>query len=89
MAKKTPTAITATEVDKHVSIDIAINNLDSVISHAQNVLDKALGNPVSGSLESTYDESCLSVFLDNAEGNVREKIDTLHSQLNQIENILF
>ncbi len=77
--------------DKHLSIESAINNLDSVIHHAQSILDKALGNPTSikGSEDVAYSQPNLSEFLDNSGGSIRDKIETLHSQINQIENILF
>jgi CHAD domain-containing protein len=76
--------------DKHLSIEQAINSLDEVISHAQNILDKALGHPSSiGCDKPDYARLTLSEFLDNSGTNIREKIETLHSQLSQIESTIF
>lgn len=76
--------------DKHLSIDRAINDLDTVIASAQSVLDKALGHPVSiAGDKPDYAQPTLNEFLENSGGSIRDKIETLHSQISQLENILF
>lgn len=87
--KQCPSATTPVKEDKHLSIESAINNLDEVICHAQNILDKALGHPSSIGEKVEYTRPNLSEFLDNSGASLREKIETLHSQLNQIETVIF
>lgn len=82
---------TPTKEDKHLSIDRAINDIDGVISHVQNILDKALGNPTAIGDPEKCDNAAPNLvdFLNGASDNIRRKMENLHDQLNQLESALF
>ena len=75
--------------DKHTGIDNAIRNIDSAISHADNLIGRITGASNEETPKPLHVDPCLVDVLSGAEDEIRGKTDALHDRLTQIENILF
>ena len=76
--------------DKHLGINNAIDNIDSVIEHAKNTIARINGHEISEeALKPVHISPSLLDVLSGGESEIRGKIDELHSLLNEIESLIF
>jgi len=78
------------EMDKHIMLDNAVNSIDSVINHAQELLNRieGIGAPLNAA-EAECPSATLQSVLDGAPSEIRGKCEAVHSLLNEITNRLF
>lgn len=85
-----PSACTARE-SNHVMLDNAVNDMESVVGHAEELLDKINNNSNSPALKNGCDrtEPTLASVLNNSPQMIRDKNAELHELLNKISESLF
>ena len=75
--------------DKHTGINSAIQNIDSAIAHADNLIGRITGASNEEASKPLHADQCLVDVLSGAEDEIRGKTDALHDRLTQIENLIF
>lgn len=80
----------AIKQDNHLALDQAICDIDNVIGHAEELLDRIQGN-ISDKNDIGCDQTkpSLSSVLNNAPSEINEKASKLHDILNRISESLF
>jgi len=87
---KQANAMASEAVDKHIMLDNAINDIDNVINHAQELLNRieGLGAPLKETDQECVTATLQSV-LDSAPSGIRGKCEAVHNLLNEINQRLF
>jgi len=75
--------------DKHTGLISAINNIDSVIERQGNLIYKIRGEDVPKNDPCDEIHPSLLDVLSGGEGDIRGKIERLHAQMAEIEELLF
>lgn len=76
--------------DNHAMLDNAISDMDSVVSHAEDLLSKITSNsPPSLRNGEARTEPTLASVLSNAPQVIRDRNAELHDLLNKISESLF
>lgn len=75
----------------HIALSNAISDMESVIGHADSLLNKIIGHPTAPPLENGEDriEPSLSETLQGAPDLINGRNEEMHSLLNRIEELLF
>ena len=86
-----PTNSCAARESNHVMIDNAVNDMSSVVTHAEELLSSINNNSNAPSLKEGCEktEPTLAGVLNNAPQEIRDKNAELHDLLNKISESLF
>lgn len=86
-----PQAPCAAREANHIMLDNAICNMDSVISHAEELFNRINSNNNSADLKNGCEktEPTLSSVLNSAPQTINDKNTEMHDLLNKISELLF
>ena len=83
------TGASACSLSNHIKIDNAITELQSIIVHANNLLNKILGNDSPKANEPVPTNPTLNYILENTPSNLNDLEQEMHAVLDKINTALF